>query len=189
MAIIVTHEDTTLGILAGGRATRLGGSDKAWAVYRGQALIERTLKALGDGFSARLISANRDLQRYARLGMRAVPDRAVDFPGPLAGLDALLSACTTPLLFTVPVDLREIPSGLFPRLHAAGEGGAVAQDTNGLQPLIALWPAERARVAVTQALVRGEHAVHRIVAELALPVVRFDGADFGNLNTPEDFLK
>jgi hypothetical protein len=39
-----------------------------------------------------------------------------------------------------------------------------------------------------QALARGERAVHRIVAGLALPVVHFDGADFGNLNAPEDFL-
>jgi molybdopterin-guanine dinucleotide biosynthesis protein A len=54
--------------------------------------------------------------------------------------------------------------------------------------LIALWPVERARIAVSQALSAGEHAAHRVVAQLELPVVRFDGADFGNLNSPDDFL-
>ncbi len=188
MAFMRAHGDITLGILAGGRATRLGGTDKAWAVYRGETLIERTLHALGEEFSARLISANRDPERYTRLGMRAVADRVPGFSGPLAGLDALLSICATPLLFTVPVDLRVIPRDLLTRLLAEGEGGAAAQDTNGLQSLIALWPANRARSVVRQALTQGEGAVHRIVAELALHVAHFDGADFGNLNAPEDFL-
>jgi molybdopterin-guanine dinucleotide biosynthesis protein A len=180
--------EITLGILAGGRATRLAGSDKAWALYRGETLIERTLWSLGDAFAVRLVSANRDLDRYAALGLRAIPDRAADFPGPLAGLDALLAVCATPLLLTMPVDLRAIPADLVAYLHAAGEGGAVAQDATGLQPLVALWPVDRARIAVAEALARGERAAHRIVAELMLPVACFDGADFGNLNTPADFL-
>ncbi len=182
------HRDITLGILAGGRATRLGGNDKAWSVYRGVSLIERTLHALGDTFAARWISANRDLHRYDPLGLRAAPDRVADFGGPLAGLDALLAICATPLLLTVPVDLRDIPFDLVERLQATGGNGAVAHDASGLQPLIALWPVQRARRAVAQAFASGEHAVHRIVAELALPVVRFDRADFGNLNTPDEFL-
>jgi len=188
MSILVAQDTITLGILAGGRATRLGGGDKAWAIYRGEALIERTLQALGDAFAARLVSANRGLERYARLGVHAVPDRIQDFRGPLAGLDALLADCKTPLLLSVPVDLRTIPPDLVARLHAAGEGGAVARDASGLQPLIALWPVERARIAVALALAGGEHAVHRVVDQLGLPLVRFDGADFGNLNTPDDFL-
>ncbi|HTA66405.1 MAG TPA: NTP transferase domain-containing protein [Xanthomonadaceae bacterium] len=177
----------TLGILAGGRATRLEGRDKAWTVYRGQALIERSIDALGEGFAATLVSANRDRPRYDLLGIRAIADRMPGFPGPLAGIDALLAACETPLLLTLPVDLREIPHDLVQRLGAAGEGGAVAQDEGGLQPLVALWPVARARDAVAQALARGESAVHRVIETLALPVLRFPGADFGNLNTPEDF--
>ncbi|HTD29612.1 MAG TPA: NTP transferase domain-containing protein [Xanthomonadaceae bacterium] len=182
------YQSTTLGILAGGRATRLGSSDKAWAIYRGETLIERILQALGDAFAARCVSANRDIGRYVCLGLPAVADRVAGFPGPLAGLDALLTTCATALLMTVPVDLQTVPADLVQRLHAAGEGGAVAQDANGLQPLVALWPVARARIVVADALARGEHAAHRIVATLALPVVRFDGADFGNLNTPDDFL-
>lgn len=188
IALARMRTDVTLGILAGGRATRLGGDDKAWVVYWGKPLIERTLHALGDAFATRLVSANRNLDRHAALGLRAIPDRIEGFAGPLAGLDALLAACETPLLLTVPVDLRTIPDGFAARLHAAGESGSVAQDANGLQPLIALWPVARARIAVADALARGKRAAHRIVAELALPVVHFNGADFGNLNSPADFL-
>jgi molybdopterin-guanine dinucleotide biosynthesis protein A len=179
----------TLGILAGGRATRLQGRDKAWMAIGGVALVERVLQSLGNDFAARRVSANRDAARYHAIGLRAVADRVPGFPGPLAGIDALLAACGTPLLLTVPVDLRTIPPDLAQRLLAAGEGGAVAQDASGLQPLVALWPVERARIAVAEAFAHGESAVHRVVEALALPVVRFDGADFGNLNTPEDFLE
>lgn len=181
------RSDVALGILAGGQATRLGGADKAWAIHRGKTLIEQVLRAMGDGFAARLVSANRNLGRHEAVGLRAVPDRISGFPGPLAGIDALLAACEAPLLLTVPVDLRAIPLDLVARLLAAGDGGAVAEDASGLQPLVAVWPVARARVAVSGAFARGETAAHRLVSTLALPVVRFPEADFGNLNTPADF--
>ncbi len=185
---ITQYHSTTLGILAGGRARRLGGVDKASAVYRGKPLIERMLELLGDAFAARLVSTNQHLDKHAALGLRPVHDRIAGFQGPLAGLDALLAACSTPMLLTVPVDLRDIPRDLAARLHAAGDGGAVAHDATRLQPLVALWPVARAREAVAEALEGGERAAHRVVETLMLSIVQFDGADFGNLNTPEDFL-
>ncbi len=180
--------DITLGILAGGRATRLGGIDKAWAIYQGQPLVERTLRAMGHVFAAKLVSTNRPSDRYAAIGLHAIPDRVAEFPGPLAGVAALLAASATPWLLTVPVDMRDIPVDLVERLQASGESGAVAHDANGLQPLAAVWPVAHARAAVTEALARGDGAVHRVISQLALPIVRFDDADFGNLNTPDDFL-
>lgn len=184
------HPSLTLGLLAGGRATRLGGRDKAWTVFDGQPLVARTLAALQarHRFAECLVSANRNFDRYPALGLRAIPDRLPDFPGPLAGIDALLDACSTPWLLTVPIDLLVIPNDLLAGLQAAGEGGAVACDASGLQPLVAMWPVARSREVVADALARGEAAVHRVVATLALHVVRFDNVAFGNLNTPEDFL-
>ncbi len=182
-----TVASITLGILAGGQATRLHGRDKAWLPYRGTALIERTLRSLGDAFASRLVSANRDVERYEEIGLMVVVDRVPGFPGPLAGIDAMLAACDTDFLLTVPVDLRTIPGDLATRLLSAGGKGAVAQDERGVQPLVALWPVERASEAVARALSRGDTAVHRVAETLALPAVRFPGADFGNLNTADDF--
>ena len=51
-----------------------------------------------------------------------------------------------------------------------------------------IWPVARARVAVAEAFDSGNAAVRSVVAALALSVVGFDEADFGNLNTPRDFL-
>ncbi|MBS0575678.1 MAG: NTP transferase domain-containing protein [Proteobacteria bacterium] len=178
----------SLGLLAGGRATRLGGADKAWAIFAGQSLFARTVAALAPqhAFAARMVSANRDLQRYASHDFVAIADRRADFPGPLAGIEAMLAVCQTAQLLTLPIDLRTIPSDLVTRLLAAGEGGAVACDASGAQPLVAIWPVERARPVVADALARGQGAVHRVVAALGLAVVPFAGTVFGNLNTPED---
>ena len=129
--------ELTLGVLAGGRATRLGGGDKAWLAYRGQALVERTLAALATqhAFSARLASANREPQRYPGLGLRVVGDRIEGFPGPLAGIEAILAACTTPLLLTVPVDLRTIPPDLVARCWRRGK----AARSRGMRPGCSRW--------------------------------------------------
>ncbi|KLD75466.1 molybdopterin-guanine dinucleotide biosynthesis protein MobA, partial [Xanthomonas hyacinthi DSM 19077] len=40
------RREVTLGILAGGRAQRLGGRDKAWLQRDGQALVQRLAQAL-----------------------------------------------------------------------------------------------------------------------------------------------
>ncbi|MEO7478024.1 MAG: molybdenum cofactor guanylyltransferase MobA [Lysobacteraceae bacterium] len=189
MTLSIASTDITLGIFAGGRASRLGGIDKAWAVFQGQPLIERTVLAVSDDFAAILVSANRHADRYAALKLQAVADRLPDHPGPLAGLDAMLAICDTDWLLTVPVDVRNLPGNLVVRMCAADRNGAVAQDSDGLQPLVALWPVARSRVAVAQALAQGERAVHRVIEQLALSIVRFDDAHFGNLNTPDDFLE
>ena len=82
----IAPDQITLGLLAGGRASRLGGVDKAWLERAGVAQVERWRRRF-DGETARIIvSANRDLPRYADHGLRAVPDRVPGDFGPVAGL-------------------------------------------------------------------------------------------------------
>lgn len=178
----------TLGILAGGRAERLGGLDKAWLERGGVPQVLRWARRFAAETAAVLVSANRDLQRYAAVGLHALPDRRQG-TGPLAGLDVLANACTTAWLLTLPVDLLDAPGDLLPSLAAAAGGearGAVAADADGLQPLVALYRVDALLPAVAAQLGAGDHAVHRLLAALELPVARFAGVRFGNLNTPED---
>ncbi|MGN6112275.1 MAG: molybdenum cofactor guanylyltransferase [Luteimonas sp.] len=176
---------TTLGILAGGRATRLGGRDKAWLERDGTPLVLALARRFGDGADGLLISANRDLERYRAHGLRVVADRVAGI-GPLGGIDALAAACATPGLLTVPVDAWAVDAALPARLRAAGEGGAVAEDDDGPQPLLALWRVAALREALAPALASGDHAVHALQSRLGMARVRFAGARFGNLNTPGD---
>lgn len=176
---------TTLGILAGGRASRLGGRDKAWLERGGVPLVLALSQRLGRDVEQVLVSANGDPARFAARGLRMVPDRVPGI-GPLGGLEALAAACTTAWLLTVPVDAVAPGDGLLSELRAAGGDGASAEDDDGPQPLVALWRVDALRAALAPALASGDHAVHALQSRLRMARVRFPGARFGNLNTPGD---
>ena len=177
----------TCGLLAGGRATRLDGLDKAWLERDGVPQVLRWQRRFAAEVATTLVSANRDLSRYARAGLRAVPDRLVHQVGPIAGLDALAAECRTPWLLTLPVDLVGVNDCLLPTLAAGrDDDGAFARDDDGLQPLVALWRVAALRDAIAAALADGATAVQALQARLQMACVRFDGVRFGNLNTFDD---
>lgn len=182
---MIARGELTLGILAGGRGSRLGGRDKAWLQRDGVAQVLRIARRFESESAAVLVSANRDLHRYPAQGLTALADRIADL-GPLGGLDALASACETPWLLTIPVDIVNTNDCLLRTLATAGGAGAVAEDDDGLQPLVALYRVETLRAAVAAAMEAGDFSVQAMQARVALPRVRFAGLRFGNLNTPED---
>ncbi len=182
----ISPDDVTLGLLAGGRASRLGGIDKAWLERDGVPQVLRWQRRFSDEVSALLVSANRDPDRYAAHDLIAVPDRTPD-AGPLGGLEALAAACATLWLFTLPVDLVGTNDCLLRTLaNLRGGDGAFAVDDDGAQPLVALWRRDALRVACAEALVAGDCAIHALQSRLKMARVVFSGFRFGNLNTPDD---
>jgi molybdopterin-guanine dinucleotide biosynthesis protein A len=175
----------TLGLLAGGRATRLGGVDKAWLLRSGMPQVVRLARRFALEVDATLVSANRDANRYVAAGLNVVADRVVDI-GPLGGLDALARVCATSWLLTLPVDVVAVNDCLVPSLAAAGGQGAYAVDDDGVQPLVALWPAVALRDALPVALASADRSVQALQAQLGMAPVRLAGVRFGNLNTPAD---
>lgn len=176
---------TTLGILAGGRATRLGGRDKAWLEREGEPQVLVLARRLATEVDAVLVSANRGLARYRAHGLQGVVDRTPGC-GPLGGLDALATVCSTPWLLTIPVDVVDINDCLLRSLRAAGPSGARAEDDDGPQPLVALWPVHALRIEAAAALASGDFAIHALQARLGMARVRLPGVRLGNLNTPGD---
>ncbi len=196
----------SLAILAGGAATRMGGRDKGFEPFNGRPLIEWVVNAVADmpmdrrqrsgaaesmsHTRAILIAANRHLDDYARYG-RVVPDRQPGFPGPLAGVAAVLAACTTEWLITLPVDCPDPPRDLLIRLQEAVEAPAVhavvAHDGQRRQPLFALYARSLAPSA-SYAVVEGQGVWQW---QSAIDAHELDFSDrrqqFQNLNTPEDF--
>jgi molybdopterin-guanine dinucleotide biosynthesis protein A len=182
----VTPGDVTLGILAGGRATRLGGRDKAWLERDGMPQVVRIAGRFSAQVQRILVSANTGAGRYHAHGLTVVPDQEPGL-GPLAGLDALARACDSEWLLTLPVDIVGCNECLLPTMAlGATETGAFAADEEGVQPLVALWRVERLREGARRALVGDDHAVRALQARLEMACVRFDGVRFGNLNTPGD---
>ena len=185
MTTLPRATDVTLGVLAGGQGSRLGGIDKAWIVRDGIAQVARLAQRFEREVDAILVSANRDLSRYEHAGLRAVPDLIANL-GPLGGLDALAAACESPWLLTLPVDLVFVNDCLLPTLASAGGQGASIEDDDGPQPMVALWHVAALRTALVDALASEEHSVHALQSTLAMPRIRLRGVRLGNLNTPAD---
>ena len=183
-----TARTTTLGLLAGGAATRLGGHDKAWLERAGIPQVLRWRQRFAGRVDGVLVSANRGAARYRAHGLQVVGDRVAG-AGPMAGLSALAAACATPWLLTLPVDLVDCNDCLLPTLAAAGPAGAWAQDDDGAQPLVALWETAALRRAADAALADGVLSVKAVQARLGMPGVALRGVRFGNLNTPADLVR
>ena len=184
----IARDQISLGLLAGGRACRLGGVDKAWLSRGGVPQVQRLAARFGGQVARVLVSANRDPWRFAEAGLVPVADRIAD-AGPIAALDALATVCATPWLFTLPVDVVDANDcALRTLLAARAADGARARDADGPQPLVALWRVASLRAAVADALAAGQFAVHALQGRLALAEVAFDGVRFGNLNTPGDLV-
>jgi len=90
-------------ILAGGKATRMGGAPKSFLVVDGQRIIDRQLAVLAPLFAEILVGAN-DLARYAELGLPVIPD-AVRDQGPLAGILAVIEAAAAQRVIVVACDM------------------------------------------------------------------------------------
>lgn len=176
-------------ILAGGAGRRMGGADKGLLAYQGRPLVEWVLDAIAPQVDALVISANRNLERYARYGHRVLPDTLPDFPGPLAGALAALEAVDADWLLVAPCDTPHLPRDLALRLLGAAQLEsvplAIAEDATRVHHGCFVVRTDQ-RENLAAFLARGERAVRHWQAGLSSTRVRFDAAAFANLNEPGD---
>lgn len=131
-------------ILAGGRATRMGGVDKGLVTVHGRPMVAWVLDALSPQVAEVLINANRSHERYRDFGCPVVADGdgGRGLRGPLAGIESGLRAARTPMVVFTPCDSPLICDDLVLRLYAALMAAhtriAVAHDGRRLQPVFAL---------------------------------------------------
>jgi len=114
------REDVTALILAGGKATRLGGVDKRAIVIDGRTIFERQVEALRPCVAEIIVSSPR-----AAGGYRTVVDAAADL-GPLAGIAAGLAAAATPWLFVLAGDMPHVHRALIDLVLSRGDAEADA---------------------------------------------------------------
>jgi molybdopterin-guanine dinucleotide biosynthesis protein A len=176
-------------VLAGGLGRRMGGVDKGLELLRGKPLAERVVERLGPQVGVLLVNANQNIDAYAQFG-RVVSDCIGGFAGPLAGLHAGLSACSTPLLASVPCDAPFLPLDLVERLHDGLERvqaeAAVARAGGRMQPVFALLRRD-VLTSLGDFLAGGGSSVSAWLGSLATATVDFADADaFANVNTREE---
>jgi len=106
-------------ILAGGRASRMGGVDKGLQLFRGQTLVQHAIARLQPQVSQVLINANRNAADYTMTGCKVIADTDFADNGPLSGFLTGLQHCDTEWLVTVPCDSPFFPLDLVEKLAAA----------------------------------------------------------------------
>lgn len=119
MSQVISSQDITAVILAGGRGARMGGVDKGLQNFKGMPLTLNALMRLSGQVANVLINANRNLSAYESFGADVWPDSITDYAGPLAGFLTGLERCETPYLLTVPCDTPFFPLDLAARLSLA----------------------------------------------------------------------
>ncbi|MFM9912606.1 MAG: molybdenum cofactor guanylyltransferase MobA [Methylophilaceae bacterium] len=106
-------------VLAGGQGRRMGLTDKGLVVLHGKPMVAHVLERFAPQVGEVLVNANQNLEQYAAFGYSVISDSLTGYAGPLAGLQAGLSAAQHELVATVPCDSPFLPLDLIARLKAA----------------------------------------------------------------------
>jgi molybdopterin-guanine dinucleotide biosynthesis protein A len=191
---MIIHKDAVTGlVLAGGRGTRMGGVDKGLQMHLGVPLAQYALERLRPQVGALMLNANRNLDAYKSMGAPVWPDEMPEYPGPLAGMLAGLTHCSTPYLATVPCDTPNFPPDVVARLAEALEidgemATAYTQEAEGLraQPVFCLMKASL-RDSLNAFIRSGERKTGLFAAQHhSTRVVFHDPAAFANANTLDE---
>ena len=192
---MISAEQITGLILAGGRAQRMGGIDKGLISFHQKPLIETTIQRLKAQVGPILINANRNITKYAVYGYPVIMDETPDFSGPLAGFLMGLKNCKTPYLLTTPCDSPLFPEDLATKLASELEQAnldlvyASSKEADGkvwAQPVFCLMRANL-QDSLISFLDKGDLKIDRWFKELKSGTVIFDNAKaFANANTPEE---
>lgn len=181
--------ELALGLIAGGRGSRLGGVDKALLRIDGRRQIDRLLEAFAPVACEVLVARGTWPRPEGIAGeVRCLADRLDAGSGPFAALHAIAAECSASWLLTLPIDLHAWPADLASALVSAAEGrpGAVLEDETGMQPLIALWHLAALRKSLDAGLALHDLSVRGLVERAQLGVLHRPDWRVHNLNTPED---
>jgi len=172
-------------VLAGGRATRMGGKNKGLMTLNGKALWKHVAERLAAQVAHVAVSANRDLEAYRASGYPVITDTLPDFPGPLAGMLSVMQQLNSEWYLFCPCDTPHIPADLAQRLwNAKGARPAVwANDGERDHPAIVLMH-HSLKAPLADYLARGERRVMVFLREVNGCSVAFANKDdFANVNT------
>ena len=175
----------TAVILAGGRATRMGGIDKRELVIDGRTIFERQLAVLRPRVAEILVSSPRELPDF-RTVRDAIPDA-----GPLAGIAAGLAAARTEWLLVIAGDMPHVTGELVDAMLAARADpiDAVGIRVGGLpEPLLSLLRVATCTPAVNALVAAHRLKASRLLTDAGLRVTWIDGDPraVSNINEPSD---
>ena len=190
-------------ILAGGRATRMGGGDKGRLMLGRYSILDNVIDRLKPQVSSIILNANGPQDRFSDLNLPVVADSRPGYAGPLAGVLAGLDwayAHGADHIVSVAADTPFFPKDLVQRFLShtvdmeiplvlaatTGEAGKIWR-----QPTFGLWPVAL-RNDLRDNLKKGLRKVVLWIDQHGgrEAIFEADGIDpFFNVNTPEELLQ
>jgi molybdenum cofactor guanylyltransferase len=183
-------------ILAGGRARRFGGQDKARLIVQGRSIIERQIDVLRT-VADELFLVGHDPDRFADLGLPVFQD-VVSGAGALGGILTALESTRADRVLVTACDMPFLAEGLLRALTTLAESGdgAWVRTARGPEPLLACYR-QSAKTGIRHAIESGNLKAVALDDRLKLyELTEREIAVFGpvdlllaNLNTPEDYAR
>lgn len=176
-------------ILAGGKASRMGGNDKGLVPFNGAPLIEHVYNALSRQTQSIWINANRNLDTYNQYG-QVISDQRSGFQGPLAGIEIALQQLDSEWIGFCPCDCPNLSAQLVERLTASLDPKTeiyVAKTGDKLQPVFSVWN-KSTLPKLTRFLENGDRKFMLLLQQCNTTSVDFSDQPeaFINLNSPQD---
>ena len=178
-------------ILAGGKATRLGGIAKHALVIDGETIFARQVRVLAPRVAEILVSCATDVPGY-----RTVRD-AIQGAGPLAGIAAGLAAARTDWLLVVAGDMPDLRGAVIDLLRQPTAADAIGIRIGAMpEPLLCALRVSAFRPIAEAKLARGDAKVSRLLTdhdrvhwldESALRAVDPELRSLRNINSPADY--
>lgn len=188
-------------ILAGGRATRMGGGDKPLHMLGDQPMLHHVIARLRPQCGAIALNANGDGTRFAAYRLPVIADSLPDYPGPLAGILAGMdwaAGQNAKAVLTVAGDTPFFPHDLTEKLAASDNGQhpvlAASRDADGnlmQHPIFGLWPT-RLRGELREYLMAGHRRVRDFADQNGARIAIWDAENvdpFFNVNAPADLAR
>jgi molybdopterin-guanine dinucleotide biosynthesis protein A len=108
-------------ILAGGKARRMNGINKARVPFLGRPMLTHVIMRLTLQVDDLYINANQDIENYQPFHLPVLIDEINEFAGPLAGLHAGLKASSHEWVLMAPCDSPLLPTDLAKKLMQAAQ--------------------------------------------------------------------
>ena len=192
---MLTKQNVTAVILAGGKGRRMDGQDKGLIKLANRPLIEYVIDAIKPQVETIILNANRNQEQYSDYGYPVISDTLDDFQGPLAGFFSAMKTATTSHIITLPCDGPLLPNDLVERLIFSindktvddkNPDIAVAHDGDRMQPVYALMPTTL-KTSLNTFLKSGERKIDFWYKQHQVALTNFSDCSetFRNINTAE----
>ena len=187
---------TTLAILAGGKATRLGGINKALIEIEGETIISKIHRALGPICNEVIIISNQAQTDY-RIPAKTHPD-IIENCGPLGGIHSAFHHSSNEIILVVSCDMPFISINIANQLIDAyiknqPKVDAVIPTLNGFnEPLLAIY-SKRLSTKISEILSdRKGHRITDLLDKCNTIKVEIEASpenirSFTNINTFDDY--